>query len=88
MIRLTPENTQKGIERCKQLKPKVRYIKDRLYVVYSSRNSNVYHVKFDVRNGERLGICECKASEKGLVCYHVVAAGTVNIYRKSLERKR
>ena len=85
MIKLTPENTQKAIERCKQLKPKVRFIKDRLYVVYSARNENVYHVKFDVQNGERLGQCECKASK---VCYHMVGAATVNIFRKKLQAGR
>lgn len=86
MIKLTAENTQKAIERCKKLKPKVRFIKDRLYVVYSANNSNVYHVKFDVQNGERLGRCECKASVNGLVCYHIAAGAAVNIYRKKLER--
>ena len=88
MIKLTTENIQKAIERCKQLKPKVRFVKDRLYVVYSANNSNVYHVKFDVQNGERLGQCECKASERGLVCYHLVAGATCNIYRKTQERGR
>lgn len=85
MIKLTEENTQKAIERCKQLKPRVKFIKDRLYVVYSANNSNVYHVRFDVQNGEKFGQCECKASEKGLVCYHLVAGATANIYRQSLK---
>lgn len=87
MIKLTTENTQRAIERCKQLKPKVRFIKDRLFVVYSANNSNVYHVRFDVQNGEKFGVCECKASERGLVCYHLVAGATANIYRQSLKRK-
>jgi hypothetical protein len=86
MIRLTTENTLAAIERCKQLKPKVRFIKDRLFVVYSANNSNVYYVRFDVRDGEKLGQCECKASEKGLVCYHLVAGATANIYRQGLKR--
>jgi signal transduction histidine kinase len=86
MIRLTTENTAKAIERCKRLRPKVKFIKDRLFVVYSSNGSNVYHVKFDVRNGERLGQCECKASERNLVCYHLIAGATVNIYRQQLKR--
>lgn len=34
MIRLTTENTKKAIEKCKQLKPKVKFVKDRLFVVY------------------------------------------------------
>ena len=86
MIRLTTENTQRAIERCKQLKPKVCFIKDRLFVVYSANNSNVYHVRFDVQNGEKLGECECKAIERGLVCYHLIAGATANIYRQSLKK--
>lgn len=88
MIRLTAENTKNAVAKCKQLKPKVRFIKDRSFVVYSSNNSNVYHVSFDVKNGEKFGQCECKASEKGLVCYHIVAGATVNIYRQGLKRAK
>lgn len=62
MIKLTTENTQNAIAKCKQLKPKVRFIKDRVYSVESANNSNVYHVSFDVRNGEKFGQCECKAA--------------------------
>ena len=85
MIRLTKENTQKAIEKCKQLKPKVKFLKDRLFVVYSSNNSNVYHVSFDVKDGEKFGKCECRASERGLICYHLIAGATANIYRQSLK---
>jgi hypothetical protein len=87
MIKLTIENTQRAIERCKQLKPKVRFIKDRLFIVYSANNSNVYHVRFNVQNGEKFGACECKASEKDIICYHIVAGATVNIYRQGLKRQ-
>ncbi len=87
MIKLTTENTQRAIERCKQLKPKVRFIKDRLYVIYSANKSNVYPVRFDVKDGAKFGECECKASERGLICYHIVAAATVNIYRQGLKRQ-
>ncbi len=85
MIRLTIENTQKAVAKYKQMKPRVKFIKDRLFVVYSANNSNVYHVSFDVRNGEKFGQCECKAAEKGMVCYHIVAGATANIYRQSLK---
>ncbi len=87
MIKLTTENTQNAIAKCKQLKPTVRFIKDRFFAVQSANNSNVYHVSFDVRNGEKFGQCECKASERGLVCYHLVAGATANIYRQSLKRQ-
>jgi signal transduction histidine kinase len=86
VIKLTTENTQKAIERCKQLKPKVRFIKDRFFKVYSANNSNVYHVRFDIQNGEKFGECECKASAKGLICYHIIAGATANIYRQTLKR--
>jgi len=85
MIRLTTENTVKAVARCKQLKPRVKFIKDRLFAVQSANNSNVYQVSFDVKNGEKFGQCECKAAEKGLVCYHIVAGATANIYRQSLK---
>ncbi|HMS38919.1 MAG TPA: hypothetical protein PKE69_01745 [Pyrinomonadaceae bacterium] len=86
MIKLTTENTQRAIERCKQLKPTVRFVADRTFKVESANNGNVYQVRFDVQNGEKFGICECKASERGLVCYHLVAGATANIYRQSLKR--
>lgn len=87
MIKLTAENTIKAIQRCKQLKPRVIYISERTYEVKSANNSNSYTVKFEVRNGEKFGKCECKASEKGLICYHVIAGATANIYRQSLKRQ-
>lgn len=83
MIRLTQENTAKAIERCKQLRPKVRFVQDRVFEVSSSRNSNVYEVRFDVQNGERFGQCTCKASEQNLICYHIVSAATANIVRQA-----
>ena len=85
MIRLTTENTVKAVAKCKQLKPRVKFIQDRVFVVYSANNENAYQVRFDVKNGEKFGQCECKASEKGLVCYHLIGAATANIYRQSLK---
>jgi hypothetical protein len=87
MIKLTTENTAKAIERCKQLKPKVRFIADRVFSVQSANNGNSYTVRLDVQNGDKLAQCECKASERGLVCYHIIAGATANIYRQSLKRQ-
>lgn len=87
MIKLTKDNTAKAIERCKQLKPRVRFIADRVFSVQSANNGNSYTVRFNVQNGEKFGQCECKAGERGLVCYHIIAGATANIYRKSLERQ-
>ncbi len=87
MIKLTTENTAKAIERCRKLKPTVRFIADRVFAVQSANNSNSYTVRFEVQNGEKFGQCECKASEKGLICYHIVGAAQVNIYRQGLKRQ-
>ena len=87
MIKLTTENTAKAIERCKQLRPKVRFIADRTFAVKSANNGNVYTVRFDVIEGQKFGQCQCKASERGLVCYHIAGAAQVNIYRQSLKRQ-
>ena len=87
MIKLTAENTTKAIERCKQLKPKVRFVAERTFAVQSANNTNSYTVRFDVKDGQRFGACECKASERGLICYHIIGAATVNIYRQGLKRQ-
>ncbi len=57
MIKLTAENTTKAIERCKQLKQRVRFIADRTFSVQSANNTNSYTVRFDVKNGEKFGVC-------------------------------
>lgn len=87
MIKLTMENTAKAIERCKQLRPKVRFVAERVFTVQSANNENAYIVRFDVQNGAKLAICECKASERGLVCYHIAGAALVNIIRQSMKRQ-
>ena len=87
MIKLTTENTKKAVERCHQLKPTVRFVADRVFEVRSGRNANIYQVRFAVAtDGSKLGECNCKASERGLICYHLVAGATANIYRQSLKR--
>jgi len=85
MIRLTTENTVKAVAKCKQLKPRVKFTQEGMFAVQWANNSNVYQVSFDVKNGEKFGQCECRAAEKGLVCYHIVAGATANIYRQSLK---
>lgn len=87
MIELTKENTAKAVKRCKQLKPKVSFIEDRVFTVHSANNSNVYTVRIEVKNGKRFGVCECKAADRGLVCYHIASAVAANIYRQTLKRQ-
>lgn len=79
MIRLTEENTARAIERCRELRPKVRFVSTRTIAVQSANNTNVYTVRFDVRGRDKFGVCECRAAERGLVCYHIAAAAALNI---------
>ncbi len=87
MIKLTTQNTTKAIERCRKLKPQVRFVTERVFAVKSANNTNSYTVSFDVKDGEKFGLCECKASERGLICYHIIGAATANIYRQGLKRQ-
>ena len=87
MIKLTAENTVNAIAKCKQLKPRVTFIADRRFAIESANNANVYQVSFAVKDGEKFGECHCRAAEKGLVCYHLIAGATANIYRQSLKRQ-
>lgn len=86
MIQLTTENTVRAIAKCKELRPSVKFVAERTFQVFSSNNGNIYTVRFEVRNGQKFGQCECKASERGLVCYHLIAGATVNIIRQSVKR--
>lgn len=87
MIKLTEESIAKAVERCRKLKPVVRFVTDRVFKVESANNKNSYTVKFDVHNGEKFAECSCKASERNLVCYHIAGAAAANIYRQSLKRQ-
>ena len=86
MINLSARNTNNAVLRCKQLKPSVRYVADRIFDVYSSNNANVYRVSFTVLDGQKYGQCSCEASKHDQVCYHLVAAAAANIYRQGLKK--
>lgn len=40
MIKLTTENTQRAIERCKRLKPKVRFVAEQTFKFETANNAN------------------------------------------------
>ena len=87
MITLTEKNTMRAIERCKAVKPQVQFVAERVFRVSSSDRKRFYEVRFDVQNGEKLAQCTCKASENNMVCFHIIAGATANIYRQGLKRQ-
>lgn len=80
MIELrSKEQMTKAIKRARALKPFVRVRGLRWYEVKSSTSDAVYTVHFYKVGRQRLGECNCKAGEKGLVCYHLAGAAAIHI---------
>ena len=87
MIELrSKEQMAKAIQRARQLKPFVRYVGFRWYEVKSSNGDAVYTIHFYKRGRQRLGECNCKAGERGLVCYHIAGAVAVHIGIAAMRR--
>lgn len=80
MIELkSKEQMEKAIKRARQLKPFVRYVGFRWFEVKSSNGDNVYTIHFYKRGRQKLAECNCKAGERGYVCYHIAGAAAVHI---------
>src|SRR5437016_6114413 len=79
MIALSKDKLQNAIARAKQLRPTVRFLGERHFLVFSSHNHNEYEVRFAVVNGVKQGECSCRAGQEGMPCYHLAAAVSVNI---------
>jgi hypothetical protein len=87
MIELkSKEQMARAIKRARQLKPFVRVRGFRWYEVQSSNGDSVYTIHFYKRAGQKLGECNCKAGERGLVCYHLAGAAAVHIGIASMRR--
>ena len=68
-----------AIAHAKQVHPRVKWLGGRRYAVSNSNGQRVYAVSFAVLNGVKLGECECKAGQAGMMCFHLAAAAAVNI---------
>lgn len=87
MIELkSKQQMEKAIKRARQLKPFVRVRGFRWYEVKSSNGENIYTVHFYKNGRKRLGECNCKAGERGLVCYHMAGAAAVHIGIASMRK--
>jgi hypothetical protein len=80
MIQLrSKEQMVRAIKRARELKPFVRVRGFRWYEVKSSNGDAVYTIRFYKRGRQRFGECDCKAAERGLICYHLAGAVAVHI---------
>ena len=75
---------EKAIEKARKVKPIVRMIEFGVYDVKGLNNT--YTVRLELKNDEKRVICECKAGERDIPCYHSASAlelhGTVVKYQQ------
>lgn len=79
------EQLGKAVAKAQKVKPIIRMIAFGVYAVKGS--AQTYTVKMERKGDEKRIICECKASERGLICYHGAAAlelhGTLAKHRQT-----
>jgi hypothetical protein len=70
-------NLQNAINKARQIKCAVKVLGSRIYSV-ETPESHRYTVRFEMHNGERYGICNCKAGMYGMACFHLPKAALVD----------
>ncbi len=68
---------EKAIAKAMKVRTSVKFIKFGVYSVSGSKG-NFYTVECKKIGNQKQVICECKAADKGLVCYH--AAGALSLH--------
>jgi 3-keto-L-gulonate-6-phosphate decarboxylase len=68
---------EKAIAKAMKVRTSVKFIEFGVYSVRGTQG-NFYTVKCEKIGNQKQVICECKAADKGLVCYH--AAGALSLH--------
>lgn len=72
MIQLTSiEALTNAVTKARTVKPHVRFVVFRHYVVTNKQTGVTYTVTFDKQGAHRLASCDCKAGARNRACYHV-----------------
>jgi hypothetical protein len=80
MIQLTTAATlQKAINKARTVKPRVRVNQFGNYTVENKQTGARYTVECGKSDGKRFAHCTCKAGERNIACYHLVAAAGLHI---------
>lgn len=78
LLVLKSENQLKrGAEKCRLVRPKVQIISFGKYAVKGNENLYTVECRRNER-GEKIVVCNCKANENGMWCYHAAAAVAVH----------
>lgn len=80
MITITRESMKRAIERAKAIHPKVTFVSDRQYRVFSPRSNRTYFVRLEKRGSEKIGYCDCQAGLNHMACFHIAAALPLHIH--------
>jgi hypothetical protein len=70
---------EKAIEKAKKIRPTVKFDHFGRYRVSGSKGGFYTVLCRKSDNGYKTVACTCKGAEKGLVCYHAVAALSLHI---------
>jgi hypothetical protein len=70
---------EKAIARAKKIRPRVEFDRFGRYRVSGSKGGFYTVICKRSDNGYKMVQCTCRASERGLVCYHSVAALSLHI---------
>ncbi len=70
---------EKAIEKAKKIRPSVKFDHFGRYRVSGSKGGFYTVLCRKSDNGYKTVACTCKGAEKGLVCYHAVAALSLHI---------
>jgi hypothetical protein len=73
------EQLEKAIERAKKIRPRVEFDCFGRYRVSGSKGGYYTVICRKDNSGIKAVECTCKGAEKGLVCYHAVAALSLHI---------
>ncbi len=72
------DQLEKAITKAKKTRTTVKFIKFGVYQVSGSKG-NFYTVECKKVGNEKQVICECKAGEKNLPCYHAASALSLHV---------
>jgi hypothetical protein len=70
---------EKAIEKAKKIRPRVKFDCFGRYRVSGSRGGYYTVICKRSGNGYKTVECTCKASERGLVCYHAASALSLHV---------
>ena len=73
------QQLEKAIEKAKQIRPKVHFVAFGHYQVSGSKGGYYTVICRKDNRGIKAVQCTCKAGDKGLVCFHSVAALSLHI---------